>query len=452
MRYTVVLSLILLMLAGCISSERKEIRRRTPNFVSAESDAPRTAPKRTANPKKKVVTKRPQPKAAPAAAVVAPAKKKDEWVAYPVTQGTMLLLDGGKQTFLPFQEGRVRPDLIRQIMEIDEKHFELFGGFEGRLDGSRVLISSVDTYDQRPVYSWAVANKTRYAVEIPEVARNRFQNEGFKYLALEIVSNKSPDDKFYFHVDPRNIDRPTVIYREDAKVLRVVMGDSEELNATINRNLWINEPPSAGGPQVALPSDTTTRPIQMLHLVRLYFEPQDEEFVDAKYEDASSEEETASRNLVLVGRFTGEGIVTGKFEKGGTAEILKSEGAVQYHFKQEALTVGRGGIKDKPARMEIEFFTLKLGQDEDQLRLALQQAEFKRQQKLNVFFEHNGKRYNEKPDFSFSLKRVDDAAKLALVKRQALKPKQPDGTYTTPDHITSSILELDLLGGQGVIQ
>lgn len=447
MKHLLLYSLIAIFMIGCGSTERSEIRKRTPNFVALESDAPRTVSKKKSTATKKRVTK------------ISVAKKAaaQETVAYAVTQGTMLMLDGGKQTFVPFQEGHLDPDLVRQLMEIDESHFEMFGGFEAYLNANEVTITSQDAYDQKPIYHWVTSEKTSYAVEVPEVARNRFENEKFKYLALEIVSQKDPKNKFYFHVDPRNIGRPTVIYRPDAKVLRVVMGNSEELNRTISKQLWINEPLANKPPQVILPGDTSNRSIQIMHLVRLYFSPENEEFVDEKYEEGAEvkevvEEASPTDGLVLIGRFTAEGVVTGKFKKGTRSDVFDVNSTVQYHFKQNALTAGRGGIQDKPTRMEIEFFTLKLGQDEDQLRLALQQARYKRQQKLNVFFVDDGKRLQESPNFSFSLKRVDDAAKLAMIKTQRLVPTQGDGGFTSPQHLSTAVLELDLKGGTEVIQ
>ncbi|MBF0288322.1 MAG: hypothetical protein HQM14_10935 [SAR324 cluster bacterium] len=444
MRYIALFAIALLIITGCTSSERKEIRRRTPNFVAVESDAPQTAAKkRRPNQAKKI--RRPTTNQ--------PVFERGEWPTYPVTQGTMLILDGGKQQFLPFKEGILESSLVQQIMEIDPRHFELLGGFEGYLNADKIIITSKDIYDQKPIYKWITAEKTRYAVEIPEVARNRFQNGSFKYIALEVVSKKHPDKKFYFHVDPRNIARPIVVYRSDAKVQRVVMGNSDDLISMISENLWVNEPIKNEGPKIAIPDDTTTRSIQILHLVRLYFSPQGQEFFDPKYESAQNKNEvTSKQDLVLVGRFTGEGLITGKFEKGARSNVFDVDQVAQYHFKQNALTQGRGGIKDNPTRMEIEFFTLKLGQDEDQLRLALQQAQFKQQQKLNVFFLNNGKRLSKNPDFSFSLKRVDDAAKLAMIKRQPLKPKQSDGGYTTPHHLSSAVLELDLKSSSTIIQ
>lgn len=441
MKYAALFILAVLVFVGCSSTERKEIRRRTPNFVAVESDAPRTAVK------KKPVRR------------IRPAKKKavpaEEWTSYAVTQGTMLILDGGKQTFVPFQAGPLNSELVQQIMEIDERHFELFGGFEAYLNGNEVTIRSKDVYDQKPIYQWTTSEKTRYAVEVPEVAQNRFKNGNYQYVALEIVSKKNPKKKYYFHIDPRNIARPMIIYRDDAQVQRVVMGNSDRLNKIINQNLWLNEPPKDLGPQIVIPGDTTPRSIQVLHLVRLYFAPEEEEFFDPKYENqqkAKKSEAPTAKNLVLAGRFTGEGIVTGKFEKGTRSEIFDANSTVQYHFKQKALTAGRGGIQDQPTRMEIEFFTLKLGQDEDQLRLAMQQAQYKSQQKLNVFFINNGKRLNEIADFAFSLKRVDDAAKLALIKQQKLRPVQPDGSFTTPHHLAAAVLELDLAATQKIIQ
>ena len=448
MKYAAILIIGLLVLVGCTSSERKEIRRRTPNFVAVESDTPRTVKK-----KERLRRVNTLEVAEKATEQEEPTAKQESWVSYAVTQGTMLILDGGKQTFVPFQAGPLNADLVRQIMEIDDRHFELFGGFEGYLNGNEVTITSKDVYDQRPIYKWITSEKTRYAVEIPEVAQNRFNNEQFKYVALEIASNKNPDKKFFFHVDPRNIARPLVVFRDDAKVQRVVMGNSDELNKTINQNLWINEPSKAQGPHVVIPGDTSPRSIQVLHLVRLYFAPEEAEFFDPKYEKQEVQQsESTQGNLVLAGRFTGEGIVTGKFEKGARSEIFDATSTVQYHFKQNALTAGRGGIQDKPIRMEIEFYTLKLGQDEDQLRLAMQQAQYKSQQQLNVFFTNNGKRLNENADFNFSLKRVDDAAKLALIKQQKLRPHQPDGSFTTPHHLASAILELDLIVANQIIQ
>ncbi len=446
MKYIALFSIALLILTGCTSSERKEIRRRTPNFVAVESDAPQTAKKKSRPDQAKSIRR-------PAAKPKQPVSEQKEWPTYPVTQGTMLILDGGKQQFLPFQEGILESNLVQQIMEIDQRHFELFGEFEGSLNANKIMITSKDIYDQKPIYQWITTEKTRYAVEIPEVARNRFQNGSFKYIALEVISQKHPNKKFYFHVDPRNIARPIVVYRDNAKVQRVVMGNSNELINMISENLWVNEPAKETGPKIAIPGDTTTRSIQILHLVRLYFSPQEQEFFDPKYEtEQTKTEDTSKQDLVLVGRFTGEGLITGKFEKGARSDVFDVDRVAQYHFKQSALTQGRGGIKDKPTRMEIEFFTLKLGQDEDQLRLALQQAQFKRQQKLNVFFLNNGKRLSKNPDFSFSLKRVDDAAKLALIKKQKLKPKQADSSYTTPHHLSSAVLELDLKTAPTVIQ
>ncbi|MBF0279399.1 MAG: hypothetical protein HQM13_16500 [SAR324 cluster bacterium] len=444
MKYAAIFITGILVLVGCTSTERKEIRRRTPNFVAVESDAPQTAKK----------TKR-LSRVNHQLRVVAPAKtKKDEqWISYAVTQGTMLILDGGKQTFVPFQAGPLNKELVRQIMEIDDRHFELFGGFEGYLNGNEVTITSKDVYDQKPIYKWITSENTRYAVEIPEVAQNRFNNGKFKYVALEIANIKNPEKKYYFHVDPRNIARPLVVFRDDAKVQRVVMGNSDELNQTINQNLWINEPPKQTGPQIAIPGDTSPRSIQVLHLVRLYFSPQESEFFDPKYEvQEVKKSETDKKNLILAGRFTGEGVITGKFEKGSRSEIFDANSTVQYHFKQNALTAGRGGIQDKPTRMEIEFFTLKLGQDEDQLRLAMQQAQYKSQQQLNVYFTNNGKRLSEIADFNFSLKRVDDAAKLAQIKQQKLRPNQPDGSFTTPHHLASAVLELDLKAAKKIIR
>lgn len=458
MKKMLLIPILLLALIGCSSTERTEIRSRTPNFVAVESDAPRTAKKtnwQIQGKSQNSVAKAIKRKTSVRGQIFQ--KGDNTSVAYAVTQGTMLLFDGGKQHFVPFQEGPLESELVRKIMEIDERYFEMFGGFEGHLKGNEITITSQDTYDQKPIYHWVTSEKARYAVEIPEVARNRFENEKFKYVALEIVDPKDPKKKYYFHVDPRNISRPMMINRNDAKVHRVVMGNSEALNKTISKHLWINEAQADGGPRILLASDTNARPIQVMHLVKLFFSPEEQEFYDEKYESPKAEvannSNSPTKNLVLIGRFTGEGVITGKFEKGTRSDVFDVNSTVQYHFKQNALTVGRGGIQDKPTRMEIEFFTLKLGQDEDQLRLALQQAQYKRQQKLNVFFIDDGKkRLQEMPDFSFSLKRVDDAAKLAMIKKQKLVPVQSDGSFTNPKHLTGAILELDLKASTQVIQ
>lgn len=435
------LILAVFWLTACVSSERQEITRRPPsNFVAQESEAPRTA---TTAPTKPVTAQNEARKTT---------SNFQGQANYAVTQGSMLFLEGGKQHFLPFQEGPIESDLIRQFMQIDQNTFELLGGFNGSLNDGNLIINSNDVYDQKPIYRWVISDSTRYAVEIPEVARNRFKNEGFNYIALEVEKDKVEDKKFYFHVDKRNIDRPVVVNRDGLKVVRVVMGNSNKLNDAISQNLLLNEPPAQAEQQVPLTSKTSTKPIQLLHLVKLYFTPQQDEFVDTKYESTTNNTESNSnKKLVLQGRFTGDGIVTGYFDKGSTNTLQQDDEPVQYHFKQEALIVGRGAIKDKPTLMEIEYYTIKLGQDEDQLRLALQQAQFKSQQKLNVFFIEKGQATNKKPDFSFSLRRVDGSAKLALIKRQPLRIKK-DGKFITPEDLNSAVLELDLNSVPEVIQ
>lgn len=444
MKY-VTLIICTLILSACLSSERKEVTRRPPaNFVAIESNKPQTKKsKKIVKIKKEKIKKEKTDIKSP----------QNEGVAYAITQGTMIMLDGGKEVFVPFRNSELSSDLTRQIMEIDERYFELFGGFQGKLSEGKVYIVSNDIFDQNPIYQWLVEGKTRYSVEIPEVARNRYKNEKYKYIALEVINDEEPQKKYYFHVDQRNIDRPIEIMRDDAKVVRVVMGNNEALNKKINQNLWLNESKEVTSPVLTLVNDTTTKPIQLLHLVKLYFSPQEEEFYDPKYEEKPDEKETEEKkDLVLIGRFTGEGIITGFFEKGPRAEVEGETGIVQYHFKQKALTMGRGAIPDTPTRMEIEFYSLKLGQDEDQLRLALQQAQFKRQQKLNVFFVEEGKRLSEAPDFSFSLQKMNGAAKLALIKRKKLIVKKDEDKYINPHHITTAILELDLRHTQKIIK